>query len=128
MLAVIGALEEEVDLIEAAMTVSGRQTQAGIETLRAEFGGVETLGWVQREFSALATEMEGAAVGVTCELNEVPFVVIRARSDTASETASDDFAANLDRVCETSFRPLEALIPAIGAAPAGANPDYQKVS
>ena len=41
MLAVIGALEEEVDLIEAAMTVSGRQTHAGIETVRGEFGAVE---------------------------------------------------------------------------------------
>ena len=41
MLAVIGALEEEVDLIQAAMTVSGRQTHAGIETVRGDFGGVE---------------------------------------------------------------------------------------
>ncbi len=41
MLAIIGALEEEVDLIEAAMTVSGRQTHAGIETIRGDFRGVE---------------------------------------------------------------------------------------
>ena len=253
MLAVIGALTEEVDLIGAAMTVSERHTHAGIETLRGEFRGVEivlaqcgvgkvnatictqmlidhyrpgalvfsgvaggllpnmrvgdvviashliqydmdltafgrrhgevpgqdsrmiesdpglvqkaaaafdaafpdpapdaaptpslmlgtvvsgdrfvqdpeTLRWLQREFSALATEMEGAAVGYTCELNEVPFVVIRALSDTASETASDDFAAHLGAVCENSFRLLEALIPAIGAAPAGENRDYQKAS
>ena len=72
--------------------------------------------------------MDGAAVGYTCGLNEVPFVVIRVLSDTASETVTDDFAANLDRVCANSFRLLEGLIPAIGAAPAGANPDYQKAS
>jgi adenosylhomocysteine nucleosidase len=85
----------------------------------------ETLRWLQREFSALATEMEGAAVGYTCGLNEVPFVVIRALSDTASETATDDFAANLSEVCANSFRLLESLIPAIGAAPARETPDYQ---
>ena len=253
MLAVIGALEEEVDLIQAAMTVSGRQTHAGIETVRGDFGGVEivlaqcgvgkvnatictqmlidhyqpgalvfsgvaggllpnmrvgdvviashliqydmdltafgrrhgevpgqdnrmiesdpdlvqkaaaafdaafpapapdpaagprlllgtvvsgdrfiqdpeTLRWLQREFSALATEMEGAAVGYTCGLNEVPFVVIRALSDTASETASDDFSANLSEVCANSFRLLERLIPEIGAGPASENPDLQKAS
>ncbi len=252
MLAIIGALEEEIDLIETAMTVSGRQTHAGIETVRGDFGGVEmvlaqcgvgkvnatictqmlidhyqpgtlvfsgvaggllpnmrvgdvviashliqydmdltafgrrhgevpgqdsrmiesdpdlvqkaaaafdaafpdparapslllgtvvsgdrfiqdpeTLRWLQREFSALATEMEGAAVGYTCGLNEVPFVVIRALSDTASESASDDFAANLSEVCANSFRLLENLIPAIGADVANAadaNPDIQKAS
>ena len=87
----------------------------------------ETLRWLQREFSALATEMEGAAVGYTCGLNDVPFVVIRALSDTASETASDDFAANLDQVCRNSFRLLEGLIPNLGAA-AESNPDIQKAS
>jgi adenosylhomocysteine nucleosidase len=249
MLAVIGAMKEEIDLIEAAMTVSERHTRAGIEILRGGFQGVEivlaqcgvgkvnatictqllidhyqpgalvfsgvaggllpnmrigdvviashliqydmdltafgrrhgevpgqdsrmiesdpglvqkaaaafdaafpdptagpslmlgtvvsgdrfiqdpeTLRWLQREFSALATEMEGAAVGYTCELNAVPFVVIRALSDTASETATDDFASNLDKVCENSFRLLEGLIPAVGAGPAGENPDYQQAS
>ena len=88
----------------------------------------ETLRWLQREFSALATEMEGAAVGYTCGLNEVPFVVIRVLSDTASETASDDFAANLDRVCKNSYRLLEDLIPMIGADLAGEHPDLQKAS
>ena len=249
MLAVIGAMKEEIDLIEAAMTVSERRTRAGIETLLGSFQGVEivvaqcgvgkvnatictqmlidhhqpgavvisgvaggllpnmrvgdmviashliqydmdltafgrrhgelpgmdsrmiesdpglvqkaaaafdaafphpaagpslilgtvvsgdrfiqdpeTLRWLQREFSALATEMEGAAVGYTCELNGVPFVVIRVLSDTASETASDDFASNLDRVCENSFRLLECLVPEIGAGAKNANSDFQKAS
>ncbi len=41
MLAVIGAMREEIDLIEAAMTVSKRKTHAGIETVRGGFQGVE---------------------------------------------------------------------------------------
>ena len=71
----------------------------------------ETLVWLQREFSALATEMEGAAVGYTCRLNNVPFVVVRGLSDTAGDTAHEDFSENLKVVCENSYKHLETLIP-----------------
>lgn len=249
MLAVIGAMREEIDLIEAAMTVSGRRTHAGIEVLEGDFGGAEivlaqcgigkvnatictqmlidhfrpdalvfsgvaggllpnmrvgdmiiashliqydmdltafgrrhgevpgqdsrmiesdpglvqkaaaafdaafpdpatgpslmlgtvvsgdrfiqdpeTLRWLQREFSALATEMEGAAVGYTCGLNGVPFVIVRALSDTASDTASTDFASNLQTVCGNSFRLLEFLVPEIAAGGGDARSDMQRAS
>lgn len=75
-----------------------------------------TLRWLQREFSALATEMEGAAVGYTCKVNGTPFVVVRGLSDTAGDTASGDFAANLHIVCQNSYRLLERLIPVFGEA------------
>ncbi len=78
----------------------------------------DKLRWLQREFSALATEMEGAAVGYTCDLNGVPFVVIRGLSDTACDAASSDFAANLTAVCDSCFRLLKLLIPEVGAAEA----------
>lgn len=74
----------------------------------------DTLRWLQREFAALATEMEGGAFGYTCRLNDLPFVVIRGLSDTAGETASDDFDANLHKVCQSSFQLMERLIPAAG--------------
>lgn len=74
----------------------------------------ETLRWLQREFSALATEMEGAAVGYTCNLNEVPFVVIRGLSDTAGDEAANDYSDNLSAVCHNCYRLLEQLIPAVG--------------
>ena len=74
----------------------------------------ETLRWLQREFSALATEMEGAAVGYTCNLNNVPFVVIRGLSDTAGSEAANDYADNLSAVCRNCHRLLERLIPAVG--------------
>ena len=249
MLAVIGAMKEETDLIEAAMTVSARQTHARIETVRGDFGGVgivlaqcgigkvnatictqmlidrfppgalvfsgaaggllpnmrvgdvviashliqydmdltafgrrhgevpgqdnrmvesdpglvqmaaaafdaafpasaagpslmlgtvvsgdrfiqdpKTLRWLQREFSALATEMEGAATGYTCGLNGVPFVIIRALTDIASESASGDFALNLDSDCKNSFRLLACLVPMIGAGGGNAATDFQKAS
>lgn len=75
----------------------------------------KTLRWLQREFGALATEMEGAAVGYTCQLNAIPFVVTRGLSDTANESAPSDFKDNLHKVCRNSFRLMEALIPTLAA-------------
>jgi len=74
----------------------------------------KTLRWLQREFAALATEMEGAAVGYTCHLNDLPFVIIRGLSDTAGESASNDFEANLHIVCKNSYQLMEKLIPLLG--------------
>jgi len=73
------------------------------------------LRWLQREFSALATEMEGAAVGYTCGLNNVPFVVIRGISNGAGETAHTDFKDNLHKVCQNSYRILEEFVPLYSA-------------
>ena len=72
---------------------------------------VKTLRWLQREFAALATEMEGAAVGYTCRLNGLPFVVVHGLSDTAGESASADFESNLHVVCRNSYLLMEHLIP-----------------
>lgn len=44
-----------------------------------------------REFQGYCTEMEGAAIGHTCYLNQVPFVVIRAMSDKADGSAHVNF-------------------------------------
>ena len=74
----------------------------------------KTLRWLQREFSALATDMEGAAVGYTCGLSNVPFVVIRGISDGAGETAHTDFEENLPKVCKNSYRILEEFVPLWG--------------
>ena len=71
----------------------------------------EMLRWLQREFAALATEMEGAAFGYTCTLNNLPFVVIRTLSDASSESASGDFEKNLHKACQNSFRLMDQMIP-----------------
>ena len=71
----------------------------------------DKLRWLQREFAALATEMEGAAFGQTCRLNGLPFVVIRALSDSSSDSASEDFEANLHRACLNSFELMDLMIP-----------------
>ncbi|ABR48949.1 Adenosylhomocysteine nucleosidase [Alkaliphilus metalliredigens QYMF] len=42
-------------------------------------------------FKAYCTEMEGAAIGHTCYVNDIPFVVIRAMSDKADGSAHNNF-------------------------------------
>ena len=44
------------------------------------------------EFSAFATEMEGAAIGQAAYLNEIPFLVVRAISDKADGSAQMDYS------------------------------------
>ena len=44
------------------------------------------------EFSAYATEMEGAAIGQAAYLNEIPFLVVRAISDKADGCAQMDYS------------------------------------
>jgi len=40
---------------------------------------------------------------------------VRGLSDTAGEDAPTDFTSNLAKVCDTSFRLLDELIPRAGA-------------
>ena len=67
--------------------------------------------WLQREFAALAAEMEGAAFGYTCHANGLPFAVIRALPDSSGETVSDDFEENLQAACRNSFQLMDRMIP-----------------
>ncbi len=46
---------------------------------------------LMKNFDAYCTEMEGAAIGHTCYVNNIPFVVIRAMSDNADGSAHDNF-------------------------------------
>lgn len=44
-----------------------------------------------KEFEGYCTEMEGAAIGHTCYLSKIPFVIIRAMSDKADGSAHVNF-------------------------------------
>jgi len=46
---------------------------------------------ILRDFSAVACEMEGAAIAQVCFVNETPFAVIRAISDSADGEATMDY-------------------------------------
>lgn len=46
---------------------------------------------ISERFNADCTEMEGAAIGHTCYVNNIPFVIIRAMSDKADGSAHNNF-------------------------------------
>lgn len=47
--------------------------------------------WLVSTFSGICTEMEGAAIAQTAHNNSVPFLIIRAISDKADDSASEDY-------------------------------------
>ena len=51
----------------------------------------EKKAWLSETFGGFCTEMEGAAVGQAAYLNGIPFLVIRAISDKADNSASMDY-------------------------------------
>jgi adenosylhomocysteine nucleosidase len=66
--------------------------------------------WLQREFGAVATEMEGAAVGFTCFVNDIPFVIIRTISDSGGTEAKDEFEKYLKIASENSYRMVTDML------------------
>ena len=53
----------------------------------------EKKNYISDNFGALCCEMEGAAVAQTAYLNDVPFLIIRAISDKADDSAQMDYPA-----------------------------------
>ncbi|MCP4706272.1 MAG: 5'-methylthioadenosine/S-adenosylhomocysteine nucleosidase, partial [candidate division Zixibacteria bacterium] len=65
---------------------------------------------IQREFGAVAIEMEGAAVGYTCFVNDVKFIILRTISDTGGGGATKDFENYLKIASENSFKIVETML------------------
>lgn len=63
-------------------------------------------------FHGFCTEMEGAAIAQAAYLNEVPFVVIRAISDKADDSATEDYPTFEKKAVEHSVRLVEGLMKA----------------
>lgn len=65
--------------------------------------------WLLENFAGYCTEMEGAAIAHTAYLNEIPFLVIRAISDKADDSASVDYPTFEAKAIEHSVKLLLAL-------------------
>lgn len=65
-----------------------------------------------RDFSALACEMEGGAIGQVCHINKIPFTIIRAISDSA-DGANMDYETFSERAAEISSKIVENFIMSI---------------
>lgn len=60
--------------------------------------------WLIENFAGDCTEMEGAAIAHAAYLNQVPFLIIRAISDKADDSASMDYPAFEAKAIEHSVR------------------------
>lgn len=56
------------------------------------------------EFQGYCTEMEGAAIAQVCYLNEIPFLIIRAISDKADNSATMDYSEFEAKAIEHTVR------------------------
>lgn len=61
-------------------------------------------------FHALCTEMEGAAIAQTAYLNNIPFLIIRAISDKADDSAVMDYPAFEKQAAENSVHLTKGLV------------------
>ncbi len=65
---------------------------------------------ISDNFHGLCTEMEGAAIGQAAYLNGVPFVILRAISDKADDSAEMDYPTFERKAAEHCARLVEAFI------------------
>lgn len=62
--------------------------------------------WLVENFDGYCTEMEGAAIAHAAYLNEIPFLIIRAISDKADDSASMDYPTFEAQAIENSVKLL----------------------
>lgn len=65
---------------------------------------------VHEEFGTICVEMEGAAIGQVCLLNEVPFLVIRGISDTPNGNNKIDFHTYLEHASKKAAQILYNIV------------------
>lgn len=65
--------------------------------------------WLVENFAGFCTEMEGAAIAHAAYLNQIPFLIVRAISDKADDSASVDYPAFEAKAIEHSVKLLLAL-------------------
>ncbi len=70
----------------------------------------EKKNWLIENFHGLCCEMEGAAIAQAAYLNGIPFLIIRAISDKADDSAGMDYSVFEQKAIAHSVRLLERMI------------------
>ncbi len=66
--------------------------------------------WLVSKFGGRCAEMEGASIGHVATLNRVPYLVVRAISDKADDSAQMDYPAFAAKAIENSVRLMTEII------------------
>lgn len=70
----------------------------------------EKKNWIHDTFDAYCTEMEGAAVAQAAYLNQIPYLIVRAISDKADDSANVDYNEFEAKAVEHSVRLMAAML------------------
>lgn len=65
--------------------------------------------WLSQTFEGYCTEMEGAAIAQAAYLNQIPFLIVRAISDKADDSATEDYPVFEAKAIAHSVRLLTAI-------------------
>ncbi len=111
------AFPADEDLVRKAVA-AGKRANPDIHTVAGRIASGDQVIAGAREktrivdhFQALCAEMEGAGVAQTAYVNHIPFVIIRAISDQADDSASVDYPVFERQAIEHGYRLLRELIP-----------------
>ncbi|USG67192.1 5'-methylthioadenosine/adenosylhomocysteine nucleosidase [Brevibacillus ruminantium] len=115
--------EADPGLIQLAVH-AGRELEAGVQVTTGRIlsgdqfvADREKVQKLHEQFAAHCIEMEGAAVGQVCAMNQTPFVVVRSMSDKADGSAHVNFAEFTKLASERSYaivrQMLRAMTPAV---------------
>ena len=99
------------ELISAAADSLGINNARGTIASGDQFiASREKKNYIKDNFGAVACEMEGAAIGHVCYVNDIPFAVIRAISDSADDSSHMDYGEFLKIAAERSFRVVTRFV------------------
>lgn len=70
----------------------------------------EKVNELYHDLSGLCAEMEGAAVAQVCDLNKVPYVIIRSMSDQANGSAMVDFLEFVETASLHSYKIVDGML------------------
>ena len=66
--------------------------------------------YIEENFKGFCTEMEGAAIAQGAYLNNIPFLIIRAISDKADDSATVDYPTFEAKAIENSVKLVKEMV------------------
>lgn len=98
------------DMLTDIIEKNGINTVRGVIASGDQFiASAEKKKDITQNFAAVVCEMEGAAIGHVCYVNQKPFAVLRAVSDEADGVAEVDFPAFCRKAAENYVKTVEAF-------------------
>ena len=100
-----------IDKVKNAVEALGFDYEVGVIASGDQFiNDANKKDYIKSTFSAIACEMEGAAIAQVAYVNKVPFCVIRAMSDKADGSSYVDFSSFLSKAIERTKVLIKELI------------------